>query len=701
MMPAGDSSGWRSSLGWYGTPVQRRVLLGAAAALGITAAGGLILRDGGTPDAEATWQGAPQQWSGSFLQVVAHPDDDLFFMNPDLCRGITAGSPLVTVVLTAAEGDGRNIDTAAGGRDEVRVDYAGYSAARHNGLRAAYSLMASGDASGRWSREAVELGGGLVVERATLVADPRVLLYFFNVRKFMDDAEGLNFGLDALWTGVASSATTLPATGSPVGRTQTVTRQSLVAAVLSLLDEHQPSTVRVMDPDPEHDAGRNGLVSSDHRDHTGAALFTVAALARYRRGDRPPAVEHYRAYANRFWPYNLSPAAHEEKRKYLLTYAGADGTPCPAHDCGDYQVGPEPYRSTHIFSTAYRYRSTANWLALDATGRLLAFAVLNGRLGCWTEQSPGSGRWSGPSFLDGEWISPAVAVAAGGDGRVHVVGLRRSLQPGRQVSVEIVRTVRADGAFQPWRSLAGPDWRSPERRREVGVPAATVDTEGRLHVFVRNFGQGLSWRAERGPGDWSDWQDLGGSRLQDAPVAITTSTGRLEVYAPDKERIIRWWQPLPDQGMRQDDSLRPPPVATGGLTATESDPGRVTLYYRGAGTARVLAYQQRPDLAGWASTPDDLGGHEGTGAVAVLGRGGSVLLAHRNGAGSVAVAAQPASGAPPQWTDSGGPVVGAPALAADRDGRAVLAVVGVDGRLHVRRQRDSDPASPLGPWQTI
>src|SRR5688572_26709823 len=37
------------------------------------------------------------------VNVVAHPDDDLFFMNPDIYQTIRAGLPTATVYITASE----------------------------------------------------------------------------------------------------------------------------------------------------------------------------------------------------------------------------------------------------------------------------------------------------------------------------------------------------------------------------------------------------------------------------------------------------------------------------------------------------------------------------------------------------------------------------------------------------------------------
>ncbi|MFD0383022.1 PIG-L family deacetylase [Streptomyces stramineus] len=42
------------------------------------------------------------------LQVMAHPDDDLYFMNPDAEHIVRAGVPVVSVYVTAGEAVGQN-----------------------------------------------------------------------------------------------------------------------------------------------------------------------------------------------------------------------------------------------------------------------------------------------------------------------------------------------------------------------------------------------------------------------------------------------------------------------------------------------------------------------------------------------------------------------------------------------------------------
>ncbi|MFJ6940111.1 PIG-L family deacetylase [Streptomyces sp. NPDC101132] len=92
--------------------------VGAAAMVVASATGGLGAADSAAgADARAA-QDSPEgiPGTGTVLQVVAHPDDDLYFMNPDIERSISAGHALTTVFLTAGESDGINGQAGETGR---------------------------------------------------------------------------------------------------------------------------------------------------------------------------------------------------------------------------------------------------------------------------------------------------------------------------------------------------------------------------------------------------------------------------------------------------------------------------------------------------------------------------------------------------------------------------------------------------------
>ncbi|WP_229829818.1 PIG-L family deacetylase [Actinoplanes ianthinogenes] len=654
-------------------------------------------RRGETPGA---WQPGPA------MTVVAHPDDDLYFINPGVRMAIAADVPTVGVVLTAAEGDGRNVDTNDQDRQSAPVDHAAYSTARHVGLRRAYARMAELPADSEWVQEAVTLAGGLVVERDTLKAAPHVVLYFFNLAHRQGETRSYHT-FPPLLDGEIEQAPTLSALDLATPE-QKVARETLLSAVVELIEKYRPTVIRTLDPDPEHDWGRSDYHNSDHPEHTATARLTIEAVHRVSRDNpRPPVVEYYRAYANRYWPYNLSKRIHQEKADFLSTYAGADGAENPGfpYGHGDYQLGTNPYRSTHIYSTAQRYVSTSTWLTRLPSGALAAFAVLGDRLAMWSEQKPGSGKWQGP-VLTGDGLMPTLAVAANGSGPVRVVALRRTDALGK-IDVEAgYFTVGQHGDFSGWQSLDGPDRADPDRRkqREIGVPGAVVDPDGYLWVFLRDFTGGLSVRRQTSDG-WQPWESLGGGPLQDGPVATVSGAGLVQVFVPAKRNVAHWRQTEKGGPLVPFHTLRSTPVASGGLHVARTAGDRPCLLFRQAGTGTVLAYREHEEPGTWPGKPAEFGGYDGLGPIAAIDnpqRGaGDLLLAQRNRFATVSVSVHPTPAKGSRWRRLPGPLCGGPSLATDQTGRAVLAVLGQDGRLHVCRQDKPEAAAAFGAWTTV
>ncbi|MFJ7207418.1 PIG-L family deacetylase, partial [Streptomyces sp. NPDC098789] len=98
----------------------------------------------------------PSTTAGSVLQIVAHPDDDLFFMNPDLSRSLLSGRKVTTTYLTSGEADGKNEAVGPSFNDPAQpADRAHYAEARQNGIRSAYAQMATGDRTSAWKRTVI------------------------------------------------------------------------------------------------------------------------------------------------------------------------------------------------------------------------------------------------------------------------------------------------------------------------------------------------------------------------------------------------------------------------------------------------------------------------------------------------------------------------------------------------------------------
>ena len=109
--------------------------------------------------ATATAGGCPR---GKTMNIVAHEDDDLLFLSPDLLRDIGAGRCVRTVFVTAGDAAERVGGTA----DQRSV----YWHAREAGSRAAYALMSG--VRNSWDRSHVLVDGHRIV-MFTLVANRR------------------------------------------------------------------------------------------------------------------------------------------------------------------------------------------------------------------------------------------------------------------------------------------------------------------------------------------------------------------------------------------------------------------------------------------------------------------------------------------------------------------------------------------------
>ncbi|MEU6367887.1 PIG-L family deacetylase [Streptomyces sp. NPDC046931] len=648
----------------------------------------------------------------SVLQIVAHPDDDLYFMNPATFQGLKAGTPTTTVYLTSGDASGRN--PRPWQLEPVAEDRAAYGKARQNGIKAAYAAMVSGDRTAAWTPATLPTTGGALAEVYSLADAPWVTLIFLNIRQH-GTPEGPPRSLHALWHEETEQVPTLVLHGGLVPETYAYTRAGLVDTLAQILGIVRPTLVRTMDPDPDrlvhdekfpqrHDHGD----LADHCDHTAAALFSWLALDRYQgpAENRTFTVEAYRGYYNERWPHNLSPQAVSLKEYFLNVYGAADGYDCgdPAGS-GDYAVGLNSRRTGWVQSTAPRHPTGANWLVTDRRGRLAAFAVVNQQAAVWLEVQPGADQWRGPFFLGGGPLAPGLSVSLTPDGRWQVFAARLShLAADGSHAREIVLLEQSepDGVFPGWITLGNPSAGDPQRDRHLGAPVVTRDGRGRLHLFVRNAGQGLHSRVQEADGSWGEWTDLRGHELQEGFAALTAPNGQVEVFAASRDGVFHWSQSSLDAPLSRAPRFRLT-VPAGPAAAVVQPGGQVMTVYRQPGSGRLLMAQEDAPAGRWAQPAASIGGRGGFGAIA-LAAGPSpetgTLVVARGDLGGVAYRFLPGD---ESWrelptTALGGTIAHAPAAAFDALGRATIAVLGADGRLAVSRQ--AAPGSPeFGPWQ--
>ncbi|MET9959816.1 PIG-L family deacetylase [Streptomyces sp. NPDC006326] len=623
----------------------------------------------------------PSVTEGSVVQVVAHPDDDLFFLNPDLSRSIETGIKVTTVYLTSGESDGRNeahsphLDDPAG-----PADRAAYAEARQNGIRAAYAEMATGKRTSAWQRTSLPTVGGGSAEVDVLVARPEVNLVWMQLREARSISDDNPESLRGLWDAKVPSLGAQLTSGTPVKPWFSYSKDQVVDAIAKVFARYKPTTIRTQDPTPGRSEGSG--VFLDHQDHVYGARFVQAAAERYAKStDRPHfSVQNYVSYPNTSLPPTLDPRTAEEKLGYLKTYAWLDhqdwcGSPA---GCGDRKTATRPAGAGWSQTIRYGRGDGTSWMAEGVPGRLWAFAVLDGRMAYWSRSGPGAA-WLGPRFLPGTGIDAGATAARLPDGRIAVFATRTTLgTTARDYGRELVYAVQTapDGAFGPWRSLGTPDTVDIAGTSAISAPAVSVDPTGRLTVYVRDSRRTLRARTQETPdGAFGAWQALGGSGLLGDPVTATDGSGRRHVYAATAGTVLAWVQPTPDA--RYGGPFRTGlPATTGPLSAGPQGDG-VRLYFRRPGTGAVATSLATAGAAAPEFSPvTEVGGQGGYGAVGVAGR----LLAGRAGEGTVGVS--DADGTQP-WYESQMLYTGAPAAVAEPDGTALAAALGLDAGLHV------------------
>jgi LmbE family N-acetylglucosaminyl deacetylase len=242
------------------------------------------------------WPSARVCAAGRSLYTVAHEDDSILFMNPDLDLAIHDGRCVRTVVVTAGD-DGQGLSYALG---------------RERGAMAAYAEMAG--TADVWRGFSVRVNR-CVIRGYKLVEDPRVSLLFMRLPD--GDGSGGGFSADGyqslqkLWAGPETAVTAIDGSA-------TYTMYGLVTTLADEMRAFRPDFIGTQDF-----VGAFG--DSDHSDHHAVAYLTRAAVKHY---PRPYILESYEDYAINNSPVNLSPEATQEKEETWFAYAPYDTHVC-------------------------------------------------------------------------------------------------------------------------------------------------------------------------------------------------------------------------------------------------------------------------------------------------------------------------------------------------------------------------------------
>ncbi|MER6198651.1 PIG-L family deacetylase [Streptomyces sp. NPDC001586] len=631
---------------------------------------------------------------GRVLQIIAHPDDDLYFMNPDLRYSISAGHPVTSVYLTSGEADG--INAVAGKEAGTAPNKSAYAEARQNGIRAAYAKMATGDRSSAWKRSVVPTKGGGHAEVDVLVAKPQVNLVWLQLREAGNVYADVPESLHGLWDGKVARLDSMIASGSPVKQRFSYSKDQVVQTLVGVLEQYKPTTVRSQDPTPGRFPDTKRY--TDHQDHFYGARFVQLATAAYAKDvkDRPHfAVQNYLGYFNGSLPSALDPDEAKEKLDILDTYAWLDRQNHCGSDagCGDLKISDHPGGNRWSDSINYARGNSTTWLTSDKEHGLWAFKVLDGQVAVW--HRPGLvGRWKGPDLLPGTGMDPGVSTVTLKDGRIAAFGTRTSFgtKP-TDYKREVVYTVQERAGaerFGEWQSLGTPEAADENWTSDISSPAVSVDGTGQPAAYVRDGSYTLRGRVQQADGSWGPWEKYGGSDLHGSPATATDGAGRRMVFSATSKTVVGWVQPKPGAPLG--------PVTPTGLPDTtlpltaEGREGGVRLWFRKPGSGNVRTALMTGDGGLKLNNMTDLGGLQGFGSVTASGH----VLAGRSAGGQLGSEVGP--GRP--WERSPLMFVGAPSSVMLGKNMVSLAVVGLDARLYVTSSADA-PDAYLAPWQPV
>lgn len=619
----------------------------------------------------------PPGGTAAVVQFVAHPDDDLFFMNPDISQSLHSGSPLTSVYLTAGESDGVNARPrdAAG----TAADKAGYAEARQNGIRAAYAEMATGSRTSPWERTAIPTAGGAWAELDTLRAKPHVKLVWLQMREAGSISDDRPHSLNGLWHGRVAELGSQLSAGSPATADFSYNKGQVVTALTGLLERFRPTFVRMQDPTPGTYPGTGAY--RDHQDHLYGARFVQEALARYAEAPGHPhvGVQNYLGYPTSALPHTLDAEAAGAKLRTLKTYAWLDGVAdCGTlAGCGDLKVAARPAGRGWTQTVRYARGTSTSWVQREPDGGLRAFSVLDGRLATWRKAADAVA-WRGPELLPGGGLDSGVTSVVLPDGRIAVYGTRTVLADYHR---EVVTTAQAvpGGAFGPWRSLGTPEPDDASGSSDVSAPAVTVGADGRATLVLRDSRHRLTARGQLAGGDWGPWRVLGGAEVYGDPVAATDANGRGYVFASTPTTVLAWAGRRPGGPLTGPAPTGLPPTTLALSASPAPDGDGVRLWFRkpSSGDLRSADFSGTAPVSPFTELPGT--GVAGFGPVS----GGDGLLAVRSRTGFLATAShgrtgtgKTGAGTRPVWTLERFLFAGAPDAGTDG-----VAAMGLDGRL--------------------
>lgn len=238
----------------------------------------------------------------TIMGIVAHQDDDLLFMNPDIVHNLRNGTCVRVLYLTAGDA----------GNDKV------YWLGREEGSRAAYAQML-GLHDPEWVSRTVAVSAGRYVTISRIRNNSQVSLVFMHFPDGNVDGSGFSRthyeSLRHLEAGLTPVIHT-------VDNQSTYSSNELIATLTTFMNAYQPQEVYTQ---AIHNLSKR---YPDHSDHLMTGWYAQQAYAGFMQQHPDTHISFYIGYPIRERPENISPQDIKDIEAAFFTYAKHDKGTC-------------------------------------------------------------------------------------------------------------------------------------------------------------------------------------------------------------------------------------------------------------------------------------------------------------------------------------------------------------------------------------
>lgn len=242
--------------------------------------------------------------SKTIMNFVAHEDDDILFMNPDLIHTIQAGDCVRTVYLTAGD---------AGSGEAYWID-------RQRGAEAAYDTMMNLP-NQVWVERIIEIN----TDQFAIVANPKGNKSVSLILLHLPDGniDGRGFAADG-YESLSKLASNKISIIHAIDKSSSYTSSQLVDVLTTIMYVYKPTDIRTQ-------SSYRGVKYLDHSDHTAVSSFVTRSYKQYKTvyPDQPiPSMSYYIGYPVHTMAPNVSGADLDQKNAAFLAFGKFDRAVC-------------------------------------------------------------------------------------------------------------------------------------------------------------------------------------------------------------------------------------------------------------------------------------------------------------------------------------------------------------------------------------